>query len=50
MMKKILFFILCLCLINASAKEYHVLKKGKDSNPGSLEAPFLSIQAASNIA
>ena len=33
-----------------SAKEYHVAKTGNDKNPGSTEAPFLTIQAAANIA
>ena len=33
-----------------SAKEYHVAKTGNDKNPGSIEAPFLTIQAAANIA
>jgi hypothetical protein len=32
-----------------SAKEYHVAKTGIDKNPGSAEAPFLTIQAAANI-
>lgn len=33
-----------------SAKEYHVAKTGNDKNPGSAEAPFLTIQTAANIA
>ena len=33
-----------------SAKEYHVAKTGNDKNQGSIEAPFLTIQAAANIA
>lgn len=33
-----------------SAKEYHVAKTGNDKNQGSAEAPFLTIQAAANIA
>jgi hypothetical protein len=33
-----------------SAKEYHVAKTGNDKNPGSAEAPFLTIQAVANIA
>jgi hypothetical protein len=36
--------------ITISAKEYHVAKSGNDKNPGSVEAPFLTIQAAANIA
>ena len=33
-----------------SAKEYHVAKNGNDKNSGDLEFPFLTIQAAANIA
>ncbi len=40
---------LFLCL-NISAKEYHVKKNGSDLNSGTLEEPFLTIQAAANIA
>ncbi|HSM48398.1 MAG TPA: DUF1565 domain-containing protein, partial [Draconibacterium sp.] len=36
--------------ITLSAKEYHVAKTGNDNNPGTAEAPFLTIQAAANIA
>ena len=36
--------------ITISAKEYHVAKSGNDKNPGSAEAPLLTIQAAANIA
>jgi hypothetical protein len=36
--------------ITLSAKEYHVAKTGNDKNPGTQEAPFLTIQAAANIA
>jgi hypothetical protein len=32
------------------AKEYHVSKTGDDNNPGTYEKPFLTIQAAANIA
>ena len=40
---------LFLCL-NISAKEYHVHKNGSDLNSGTQEDPFLTIQAAANIA
>lgn len=33
-----------------TAKEYHVSKSGNDNNPGTTEAPFLTIQAAASIA
>lgn len=36
--------------ISAYATEYHVAKSGNDKNPGTTEKPFLSIQAAANIA
>lgn len=32
------------------AGNYHVSKSGNDSNPGTPEAPFLTIQAAANVA
>lgn len=32
------------------AKEYHVAKTGNDQNPGTYERPFLTIQAAANLA
>lgn len=33
-----------------SAKTYHVAKSGKDTNCGSMEAPFLTIQRAADLA
>jgi alpha-N-arabinofuranosidase len=33
-----------------SAKEYHVTKTGNDKNNGSINSPFLTIQAAANMA
>jgi len=36
--------------LSISAKEYHVAKTGNDQNPGSEIAPFLTIQAAANVA
>jgi hypothetical protein len=47
------FQLLLISLIIAftlSAKEFHVAKTGNDKNPGSVEAPFLTIQTAANIA
>lgn len=36
--------------LTASAREYQVAKTGNDKNPGTADAPFLSIQAAANVA
>ncbi len=33
-----------------TAREYHVAKNGDDRNKGTFESPFLSIQAAANVA
>jgi alpha-N-arabinofuranosidase len=33
-----------------AAKEYHVAKDGNDDNPGSAERPYLTIQAAADVA
>ncbi len=41
--------ILAFCF-NLSAKEYHVAKSGNDKNPGTVASPFLTIQAAANVA
>jgi len=50
-MKKLYFlFYLCIVSVFVSAKEYHVAKNGNDNNPGSGDAPFLTIQAAANVA
>ena len=50
-MKRILLTLLILCFnILLFAREYHVSKSGNDSNEGSLGSPFLTIQAAANIA
>ena len=43
----VLSLLMCLTI---SAKEYHVHKNGNDLNDGTLEEPFLTIQAAANIA
>lgn len=50
MKKSILTFLAILLWICIFAKEYHVAKNGIDSNSGTKEAPFLTIQAASNMA
>lgn len=43
--------VLCICIISSiSAKEYHVSKKGNDSNSGSKQNPLLSINHAINFA
>ena len=48
---KIQFILVCLLLnITVLAKEYHVAKTGNDSNNGNLNSPFLTIQAAANLA
>jgi hypothetical protein len=39
-----------LAFLNISAAEYHVAKNGNDHNPGTGDKPFLSVQAAANIA
>lgn len=50
-MKRILLTLVILCFnILLFAREYHVSKSGNDSNEGSLKSPFLTIQAAANIA
>ncbi len=36
--------------ITALSNEYHVSKTGNDKNPGTLESPYYTIQAAANIA
>tara|TARA_R110002111_G_scaffold193097_2_gene259193 strand:+ start:2603 stop:4489 length:1887 start_codon:yes stop_codon:yes gene_type:complete len=48
---KILLTIFTLvCVFEADAKEYHVAKTGSDKNEGSSISPFLTIQAAADIA
>lgn len=50
-MKRILLpVILILFVFTISAKEYHVAKTGNNSNPGTAEKPFLTIQAAADVA
>jgi hypothetical protein len=43
------FLLMALCLF-INANEYHVSKSGNDSNPGTAEKPFLTIQAAADKA
>ena len=42
--------VLCILSMNVSATEYHVEKSGNDKNEGTFESPFLTIQAAANVA
>ena len=46
---KLLVFLICIAT-NISAKEYHVSKKGNDSNSGSLQNPLLTINHAITFA
>jgi hypothetical protein len=49
-MKKFLFITLAALFSVASfAREYHVAKTGKDANPGTKDAPFLTISKAALI-
>ncbi len=50
-MKRTILYIIAvmLCMIS-SATEFHVAKNGNDTNPGTAEKPFLTIQAAANTA
>ena len=43
------FLLMAICLF-IRANEYHVEKSGNDSNPGTAEKPFLTIQAAADKA
>ncbi len=50
-MKKLLIILIPMLFCFAvSAKEYHVAKTGFDKNTGTKNAPFLTIQAAANLA
>lgn len=49
-MKLQLILLTFLISTTVSSKEYHVAKTGKDTNSGTIESPFLSIQKAANIA
>ncbi|GAA0878689.1 hypothetical protein GCM10009119_16570 [Algoriphagus jejuensis] len=50
MLKIILMLSATLVTISLLAKELHVAKTGSDANPGTFELPFLSIQAAAEVA
>ena len=50
-LKKITILVLFCCITtNISAEEYHVSKKGSNSNNGSKQNPFLTIEQATNFA
>ena len=50
-MKSIQITLIALAFsFTVSAKEYHVAKTGSDTNQGTSESPFLSIQAAADVA
>jgi hypothetical protein len=39
----VIFILIALFQLHLGATEYHVSKTGHDSNPGTLEEPFLTI-------
>ncbi len=50
-MKRLQLLLVALAFgFSVSAKEYHVAKTGDDSNNGTSESPFLTIQAAADVA
>lgn len=50
-MIRLLFLLIVLTnYLLLNAKEYHVGKNGSDKNTGSIKYPFLTIQAAANVA
>ena len=50
-MKKLQLILIAIIMSTLiSAKEYYVAKNGDDKNTGTSESPFLTIQAAANIA
>lgn len=50
-MKRLKLLLITLIIFSSlSAKEYHVAKTGNDKNSGTHEQPFLTIQAAADIA
>lgn len=51
--RKILIFMMLFLMtasMSISSKEYHVAKNGNDNNDGSIYYPYLTIQAAANVA
>ena len=50
-MKRLIIFAIIVSLSTLTfAREYHVSKTGNDANPGTQASPFLTIQAAANVA
>ncbi len=50
-MKRIIIYLIAVLFCTSiSAAEYHVAKNGDDKYPGTAEKPFLTIQAAANVA
>jgi hypothetical protein len=49
-MKLLTTCIFLICAFGVSATEYHVAKNGDDTNPGTKNSPFLTVQAAANVA
>ena len=50
-MRQLQLILFCSILnFSVSAKEYYVAKTGSDNNSGTKESPFLTIQAAANVA
>ncbi len=50
-MKRFQLILIALTLgFIGTAKDYHVAKTGSDTNRGTLDSPFLTIQAAANLA
>jgi len=49
-MKRLQLILIALSIsLTISAKEYHIAKSGIDGNNGTLNSPFLTIQAAANL-
>jgi hypothetical protein len=48
--KLTLFLVGFIASLNISATEFHVAKIGSDNNPGSATAPYVTIQAAADVA
>jgi hypothetical protein len=46
----LLFLHILFFSLNLTSKEYHVAKTGQDTNKGTEDAPYLTIQAAANVA
>ena len=50
-MKRLQIILITLAISSmAMANEYHVAKTGSDNNKGTVESPFLTIQAAADVA